>query len=49
MNPEVATGRDLDAIAASYGVLRLPRETDANFRARLIAHIAALHRREWGL
>ena len=49
MNPELATGRDLDAIAASYGVLRLPRESDADFRARLIAHIRALHRKEWEL
>ena len=49
MNVQLAAGKDLDAIGTAYGVIRLPREPDADFRNRLVAHIRALRDREWGL
>ncbi len=49
MNVQLATGKDLDAIGVAYGVIRLPSEPDAAYRARLIAHIKAIREREWAL
>lgn len=46
---ECATGAELDAIGLAYGVQRLPREPDTNFRNRIRDHIAAWRNREWGL
>jgi hypothetical protein len=43
-------GEALDAVAAAYGVIRLPSEADAALRARLLAHIDAAmapRTREW--